>query len=459
MCVGAEPPGRTMVTVERSSRTVEADATQVSDLPHQDVAPVLTRDKGAAPAGAPHGLRRLHYDVGDRPFLVLFELTRACDLACRHCRAEATREPDTDELTTDEILAVLDDLASLGSPRPIVVFTGGDPLMRPDLLELVRHATSSQLTVAISPAGTPRAALPLMRELRDAGVATVSFSLDGASPATHDHFRQTQGSFGWTVAACTSARRAGLRVQLNTTVTAETVAELPEMIALALRLGVSLWSVFFLVPTGRGRDLRALSASDTEDVLEFLYDAATIIPLKTTEAPQYRRVVLNHGSSSSSDPRDRGALYWDLHRRLEALGLPERGSGGRPAVADPAVGRRRPPLVVGDGRGVVFVSHRGDVQPSGFLPLVAGNVRDRPLTEIYSGSSLLQSLRDSNRLHGRCGRCEFREACGGSRSQAFAASDDPLGDDPRCPYVPGGALREPGRRESIVRGAVARALR
>jgi len=233
-------------------------------------------DSDVVPRGATRsGLR---YDVRSRPFIVLFELTRACDLACRHCRAEAKRERDPDELMTGEIVAVLDDLASLGSPRPIVVFTGGDPLVRPDLLNLVRYAVSSQLTASVSPAGTPRATPAVMAELRRAGVRTVSFSLDGARAATHDHFRRTEGSFAWTVAACTSARRAGLRLQLNTTVTAESAVELPEILALALRVGVSLWSVFFLEPTGRGRVMRPLSSNATEDVLEFLHEAATMIP-------------------------------------------------------------------------------------------------------------------------------------------------------------------------------------
>jgi len=390
---------------------------------HQDHQPGATYVEGAVlPVVARTGLRHLRYDVGSRPFLVLFELTRACALACRHCRAEARRERDTDELTTDEVISVLDDLASLRSPRPIVAFTGGDPLMRPDLLDLVRHAVLLKLTTSISPAGTPRATPAVLKEFRRAGVTTVSFSLDGASATTHDRFRGTQGSFGWTVAACVAARRAGLRIQLNTTVTAESAPELPEILALALRLKVSLWSVFFLVPTGRGRVLRPLSAHATEDVLEFLYEAAAIIPVKTTEAPQYRRIVLGHATAAGSEPVARGPLYRDL--------------------------RRRTSLVVGDGRGVVFVSHRGDVQPSGFLPLVAGSVRERRLSDIYASSPLLQSLRDPSLLHGRCGRCEFREPCGGSRSQAFAASGNAVAEDPSCPYVPVGALHAPRHGES-----------
>jgi len=396
-----------------------------------------TSSSGHGTARAPTGLRHLRFDVGNRPFLVLLELTRACELACRHCRAEAKRERDPDELTTAEITALLDDLGALGSPRPIVVFTGGDPLLRPDLVELVRRGVDAQLAVAVAPAGTPRAAPAVLRELRRAGVSTVSFSLDGASASTHDGFRLTQGSFNWTVAACTAARRAGLRLQLNTTVTEETAHELPEVLALARRLDVSLWSVFFLVPMGRGKALRPLSAEGIEDVLEFLFEAAALIPLKTTEAPQYRRIVLRHGSGAPTGTAERGALYVELHSRLDSLGVPLPVQATSGNAADSGRGHRRPPLVVGDGRGVVFISSRGDVQPSGFLPLVAGNVRDRPLAEIYAESGLFRSLRDPQQLRGRCGRCEYREACGGSRARAFAAEGDPLAEDPGCPYEPG----------------------
>ena len=395
------------------------------------------------PAHAPQpssGLRHLRFDVGTRPFLVLFELTRACDLACRHCRAEATPSAEPGELRTDEVCAVLDDLASLGSPRPIVVFTGGDPLTRPDLLELIRHGAGRGLSIAVSPSGTPRATPAALASLRQAGASAVSFSLDGATAATHDDFRGVPGSFAWTVGGCRAALEAGLHVQLNTTVTAETARELPELLALAMDLNVSLWSLFFLVTTGRGRVLHSLSPGETEDVLEFLHEAAAFVPLKTTEAPQYRRVVRQHRERGSSGRAHLGPLYFDLHGRLP-VGVPTRALHAHAGPGE----RRRPPLVVGDARGVVFISYRGEVQPSGFLPLVAGNVRDRPLTDIYATSELLRALRDPSRLHGRCGRCDLREDCGGSRSQAFAATGDPLGEDPNCPYEATGAAA-PGAR-------------
>jgi len=372
-------------------------------------------------------VRRLRFDVQVRPFLVLFELTRACDLACLHCRAEAVPRRHREELTTAEARAVLDDLAQLGPPRPVVVFTGGDPLQRPDLAALVRHASRAGLAAAVSPAGTPRATKGRLSALRAAGVRTVSFSLDGSSASVHDGFRQVAGSFAWTLAACRSARSAGLRLQVNTTVSRETVLELPGICRLVAELGADLWSVFFLVPTGRGRVLQALSARETEDVLAILYDAAAFVPLKTTEAPAFRRLVLRGGPATGGLPP--GPLYRALRRRFDRI-IAEGFAGNGHAT------RTRSPLALGDGRGVVFVSHRGDVQPSGFLPLVAGNVRQATLSSIYACSPLLRTMRDPAALQGRCGRCELREVCGGSRAQAFARLGDPLGEDPTCPYEP-----------------------
>lgn len=379
---------------------------------------------------APAAVRNLRFDVGTRPFLVLVELTRACDLACRHCRADSVSRRDPRELTTAELKAMLDDLASLGAPRPRVVLTGGDPLHRPDLEDLVRHGSAAGLSMAVSPAGTPRATRARFASLRDAGATAVSLSLDGAGASTHDAFRRVQGSFDWTVAACRAALDAGLRLQVNTTVSRETVRELPGIARLVHELGVGMWSVFFVVPVGRGQALQPLDAADTEDVLRFLYDLAPLVTLKTTEAPAYRRIVME--GAASGQVRPLGPLYAELGQRLRSV-WPEED---RPAGEVRTEGRRRAPLAVGDGRGVVFVSHTGDVQPSGFLPVSAGNVRDTPLTSIYAGSPLLQSLRDPTRLHGRCGRCPYAPECGGSRAQAYGRTGDPLGEDGSCPYIP-----------------------
>lgn len=382
------------------------------------------------------GVRQVRFDLGARPFLVLFELTRACDLACRHCRAEACSEAEDGELRTDEVCGVMDDLASLGPPRPVVVLTGGDPLQRADLADVVAHGSDAGLVVAVSPAGTPRADRQRLAGLRGAGARTVSLSFDGGNPASHDVFRGTDGSFGWTLAAAKAAREVGLRVQVNTTVCADTVMELPAILRLVTGLDADLWSVFFLVPTGRGRGLPALSAAETEDVLGFLDDVAGVVPLKTTEAPAFTRVVL---ARHLGDRPATGELYDRLRDRLavewpQLEALQERGSvTGHPAGS--TGGRRRAPLVVRPGNGVVFVSRRGDVRPSGFLPLTVGNVRERRLSEIYASAPLLRDLRDPSRLSGRCGRCAYRDVCGGSRAQAYAASGDPLADDPTCLHL------------------------
>jgi len=387
-------------------------------------------------------VRQLRYDVSERPFLVPFETTRACDLACAHCRAEAQSACDPDELSTAEVTGVLDDLAAAGSPRPIVVLTGGDPFKRADLRELIAHGSTLGLAMAVSPSGTPLATEANLASVRVAGAGVVSFSLDGAGPDTHDSFRGVPGSFDLTVAACRAARRVGLRLQVNTTLTADTVDELPETVRLVRDLDAGLWSVFFLVPTGRGRQLGTLGPDEIEDVLHLLAEASSTMALKTTEAPQYRRVLHQRAApGAEAASGERGPLYHRLHDRFHQMlneVPPTVTPGSTHNGGHPGGVSRRAPLAVGDGNGVVFVSHVGEVFPSGFLPLAAGNVRDRPLTELYRTSPLLRSLRDRDRLGGDCGRCEFRHVCGGSRAQAYAATGDPMAADPNCPYRPGG---------------------
>jgi len=227
---------------------------------------------------------------------------------------------------------------------------------------------------------------------------------------------------------------------VNSTVTAGTVDALPEMARLVRDLDAGLWSVFFLVSTGRGRRLGALDADAIEDVLHLLADASPRLALKTTEAPQYRRVLHQRAEAGPMGPPGRrGPLYHRLHDRMvAALGEPSETTVPCPTPGGDPDRSRRAPLAVGDGSGVVFVSHVGEVYPSGFLPLAVGNVRDRPLTEIYRSSPVLRALRDRDRLGGRCGRCEFRQVCGGSRSQAYAATGDPMAEDPNCAYIPAG---------------------
>jgi radical SAM protein len=369
-------------------------------------------------------IRNLRFDVNDRPFIVIWEVTRACALACAHCRADAITRRDPAELSTAEGKALLDDLADLGAPRPIVVLTGGDPFERDDLNELVAHGTASGLAMGLSPSVTPRLTPSALTSLREAGASVVSLSIDGATATSHDAFRGVDGVFAATLDAARAVHDAGLRLQLNTTVTGANATELPDILRLVVELGAGLWSVFFLVPTGRGTSVPALDADAIEDVLVWLTSVADRVPIKATEAPHFRRVALQSAAAGGGPPA--GYRPGPLGRRLADAALP----------ATVHRGGNRPPLDVNAGKGFAFVDHRGEVYPSGFLPLSVGSIRDRPFTEIYRTSPLLRSLRDPERLTGRCGRCDFRSVCGGSRSRAYAVSGDPLGDDPSCAYEP-----------------------
>jgi radical SAM protein len=372
-------------------------------------------------------VRTLRHDPEQQPFIVIWEVTRACQLVCQHCRADAIRQRHPTELTTAEGHRLLEDLATFGPPRPLVVLTGGDPFERDDLEDLVSYGTSLGLNMSLSPSVTPRLTVQTLQRLSDAGAKAVSLSLDGASPATHDGFRGVDGVFDATFPAARAIRDLGMRLQINTTVTRSTVDDLPEILNHVIDLGATLWSVFFLVPTGRGGSLDALDPAETEDVLHWLHEASRLVAIKTTEAPHYRRVVLERARSDRR-PTTLGALY----DRLRAASPLLTGDSGEHARRAP-----RPPLDVNAGKGFVFVDHLGAVYPSGFLPLPVGSVRHAPITDIYRNSPLLRQLRDPDALGGRCGHCEFRTVCGGSRSRAYASSSDPLGEDPACSYEPG----------------------
>jgi radical SAM protein len=351
--------------------------------------------------------RMVMADFDDAPFTIAWEVTRACAYACAHCRADAQPRRDSRELGTDEALTLIDDLAGFGN-RPILVLTGGDPLMRRDLFTLARHADERGLRVSLTPTATALTTPARMRLARDAGVRRVAFSVDAAAAATHDAFRGFQGSFQRTMDGIDAAASAGLPLQVNTTVCARNVAELPRLVPQLERWGIVQWSVFFLVPTGRGAGLSMLSPAEHERVLGWLSDLSGSVSfdIKATAAPQYRRVVFQRTG------RKTGAGF----HYADGLDRPTRG--------------------VNDGRGFMFISHLGEVMPSGFLPIAAGNVRSRNPIEIYRDSPLFRRLRDPGALKGKCGRCEFRELCGGSRARAFAVTGDFLAADSSCPYEP-----------------------
>ncbi|HEX6924801.1 MAG TPA: TIGR04053 family radical SAM/SPASM domain-containing protein [Longimicrobiaceae bacterium] len=358
-------------------------------------------------------------DFEKSPFLVIWETTQACDLACLHCRAEARPWRDPRELTTDEAKALIDRVRAFG--RPLFVLTGGDPLKRPDMVELVRYGSSAGLRMAMTPSGTPLMTPEVIADLAEAGLTRLAVSLDGSTAEIHDGFRGVDGSFAWTLRMIQAARGLGLSTQINTTVTRQNVDDFERMAELMTTLGIALWSVFFLVPTGRARPQDLASPEEFEAVFQRMYDLSRVVPfdIKSTAAPQYRRVILQRQVAE----RRAGS-------RAEAPSALTAGIGF--SLAD-GVGRARG---VNDGNGFVFVSHRGDIFPSGFLPLSAGNVRKDDLVEVYRHHPLFRALRDPDRLKGKCGVCEYRSLCGGSRARAYALTGDPLAADPYCVHIP-----------------------
>jgi len=360
-------------------------------------------------------------DFERRPILVFWEVTRACLLACRHCRASAIPEPLPGELTHEQGLRLIESLAEFGRPHPVLVLTGGDALMRPDLAELAGYARALGLPVAVAPSVTPLLEPERLLELRRVGVKVASVSLDGASAVTHDGLRGVDGHLEQTLEAIRLLHRLRFTVQVNTVVRPDNLFELPEIAAIVVGQSAAIWEVFFLIGVGRGRELAELRPEENEAVCQFLYDASCYGPVvRTVEAPFFRRVAAWRaaGERPAASP-----LYGQLAGRLrELLGAP----GLRPRSQ--TKGTR-------DGKGIVFVAHDGDIYPSGFLPIALGNVKQDSIVRVYRDSLLLQEIR-AGRFRGRCRVCDYADACGGSRARAYASSSDPLGEDPACAYDP-----------------------
>ncbi|UCG75513.1 MAG: TIGR04053 family radical SAM/SPASM domain-containing protein [Gemmatimonadota bacterium] len=379
----------------------------------------MTSPHGAHGAHARRG--HLRHDFSQAPFLVIWETTRACDLACKHCRAEAIVDRSPFELSTDEAKRLMDEVRRFG--RIVFVLSGGDPVRRPDLLELVRHGADLGLRMGLTPATTPRLTPELLGELKRAGLARLAVSLDGSNAEIHDEFRQVEGSFREGLRILRQAKEAGLSTQVNTTVSRHNIHDFPQLCALMSEVGIVFWEVFFLVPTGRASAEDVASAEEFEAVFHQLYDLSKEAPfdIKATAAPHYARVVLERQ-------------------------IAERRAGQREEAPDPltaglfyslqdGIGRARG---VTEGDGYAFVDHVGEIYPSGFLPVSAGNVRDASLVEVYRNAPLFRQLRDRELLKGKCGACEFRNLCGGCRARAFAMTGDYLESDPFCAYEPAG---------------------
>lgn len=365
-------------------------------------------------------------DFNERPFLAIWEVTQACDLACVHCRASAQPERHSLELSTDEGKRLIDQIADL--KVPVFVLTGGDPIKRPDLFELIGHARSVGVRVSLTPSATPLLTKETVLKLKEAGLARLALSMDGASAETHDAFRGLQGSFARTLDAVRWANEIGLPVQINTTFSRRNIGEIDAIVSLMKSLKITLWSVFFLVPTGRGKLDDLLGAEEFEEVFAKVYglSKSATFDIKTTEAQHYRRFLLQQ------------------RVRERKAGIEPPSSQAR---ASDAIGRA--PRGLNDGKGFVFISHTGEVFPSGFLPLSAGNVRLEPLASIYRDSPLFLNLRDTSKLEGKCGVCEFKEICGGSRARAYALTGSPNSAEPCCSYIPKGFVQsEPSAKKA-----------
>jgi radical SAM protein len=380
-------------------------------------------------------------DFSQRPFTVIWETTRACDLACLHCRAEANGRRSSGELTLAEAQGLIGEIKAFGRPYPIFVLTGGDPAKRPDIFEIIACARNAGLRVAMTPSATPLITREAVRRFADAGLVRLALSLDGRNASTHDGFRGVEGSFSQTLRILDWCREFGLETQIHTTVTRHVLDDLPAIAEMIADWGIKLWALFLLIAVGRAArpEVRRLNinAKQLESLFHWLYDQAKAAPFDATprEGYHYRRVLLQRRAAELGIPVG-DLLAQVAHKHATPTDV---------APSTQAARILRAPLGVNDGRGVVFVSHEGDVQPSGFLNLIGGNIRSQPLAEIYRNSPLFRRVRDYSTISGKCGVCEFKEICGGSRARAYALTGDPMRSDPYCAYKPAAWNTRPSR--------------
>ncbi|AQL55761.1 TIGR04053 family radical SAM/SPASM domain-containing protein [Abyssicoccus albus] len=363
----------------------------------------------------------MNYD--ENPFIVIWELTRACELKCLHCRAEAQFRRDPRELSFEQGKALINDIKTMGNA--MLVFTGGDPLMRPDVFDIAKYAIDKGVRVSMTPSATPNVTKEAMQTAKDIGLSRWAFSLDGPTAEIHDHFRGTSGSFDLTMNAINYLNELEMPLQINTVVSNYNLDTLDEMAALVKELNCVLWSVFFLVPTGRGQTKDMISPAEHERVFRWLYQLSKEVDfdIKTTAAQHYRRVVIQ---SKQREHKKEGHDEVPIQYQQALM-------NGTTGTID---GLGRAPKGVNDGNGFIFVSHTGDVYPSGLLPVKVGSVKEEKLSEIYRNSPILKDLRNPDKYKGKCGVCEFRNVCGGSRSRAYAMTGDYMESEPYCVYIP-----------------------
>ncbi|WP_373886041.1 TIGR04053 family radical SAM/SPASM domain-containing protein [Cytobacillus gottheilii] len=365
-------------------------------------------------------MNRSSMDFNENPFIVIWEVTRACELKCVHCRADAQLRRDPNELTTKEGFELIDQIYEMN--KPMLVFTGGDCMMREDLFELAEYAVQKGMRVSMTPSATANVTKEKMERAKSVGLSRWGLSLDGPTPEIHDHFRGTSGSFDLTVEKIHYLNELNMPLQINTVISRYNYDHLEQMAELVKELKAVMWYIFLLVPTGRGQQDACLTPLEHEKVFKWLYELGKTAPfdIKTTAAQHYRRVVLQQKVRDKLVAGDK-IEYQDTIVRDAASGID---------------GLSRAPKGVNDGNGFIFVSHTGDVLPSGLLPIVVGNVREKPLKDIYRNAPVLKELRNPDLYKGKCGVCEYRFVCGGSRSRTYAVTGDYLESEPYCVYIP-----------------------
>lgn len=373
------------------------------------------------------------------PRLIFWETTAGCNLACIHCRRITVADQlMPQDLSTREAYDMIDQIAAFG--RPIFVLSGGEPLFRPDIFDIARHAADAGLIVALATNGTLIDAA-VARRIQESGIRRVSVSFDGADAVTHDIFRGP-GAFDKALTGISHLWNVGVPFQINTTVARHNVRQMPETLALAKEIGAVALHLFLLVPVGCGVEIaddQQISPTEYEEVLNWMYDAEMEggIELKATCAPHYFRIVRQR----QAEERRRGIVRQrpgSMHRQQHAGGGAHGHPGGHPGGRHPMNAMTKGCLA---GTGVCFISHRGEVFPCGYLPVEAGNVRRQAFWEVWNDSPLFAQLRDPDLLGGKCGICEFKKLCSGCRARAFGMGGDYLGEEPFCTYVPGPLAR------------------
>ncbi|WML46524.1 TIGR04053 family radical SAM/SPASM domain-containing protein [Neobacillus sp. PS3-40] len=369
--------------------------------------------------GHPHG-QGMAIDYDENPFIVIWEVTRACQLKCVHCRADAQLERDPRELTHAEGINLLDQIYDMNNP--MLVFTGGDCMMRDDLFELADYAVKKGMRVSMVPSATDNVTKEKMARAKEVGLSRWGFSLDGPTPEIHDHFRGTPGSFDLTLEKIKYLNELDMPLQINTVISRYNYDHLEEMAKLVGELKAVMWYIFLLVPTGRGQLDACISPVEHEKVFHWLYELSKTAPydIKTTAAQHYRRVVLQQKMREKKI--ENGEIHYEDSITTDFASMHD--------------GLKRAPKGVNDGNGFAFVSHIGDVMPSGLLPIVGGNVREQPLAEIYRESKVFKELRQPDNYKGKCGVCEFNKICGGSRSRTYGVTGDYMESEPFCVYIP-----------------------